>query len=51
MFGLKGDPVSVRLPRPAQNAAAAKKLWEISEQLTGTVWSSQQPGRPTVRAG
>jgi len=38
MFGLKGDPVEIKLPKPAQNADAATKLWEISEQLTGAAW-------------
>jgi hypothetical protein len=41
MFGLKGDPVLIPVPKPAQNAEAARKLWEISEQLTGAAW----PGR------
>ena len=35
IFGLKGDPIRIKLPKPAQNAEAAKKLWEISERLTG----------------
>jgi NAD(P)-dependent dehydrogenase (short-subunit alcohol dehydrogenase family) len=35
MFALKGDPVLVPLPKPAQDEAAARRLWEISEQLTG----------------
>jgi hypothetical protein len=38
LFNLKGDPVRIKLPKPAQNAAAAKKLWEISERLTGATW-------------
>jgi hypothetical protein len=34
MFGLKGDPVLILVPKPAQNAEAARKLWEISAHLT-----------------
>jgi hypothetical protein len=38
MFGLKGDPVRVPLPKPARNQGAAQPLWEISEELTGVQW-------------
>ncbi|MEO7718323.1 MAG: oxidoreductase [Capsulimonas sp.] len=38
MFGLKGDPISIALPKPAQDDAAAWKLWEVSEKLTGVVF-------------
>lgn len=38
MFNLKGDPVLVKLPKPALDEASAQKLWEISEQLTGVSW-------------
>ncbi|WP_158792935.1 oxidoreductase [Granulicella sp. L60] len=34
-FQLKGEPVLVPLPKPARDEAAARKLWEISEELTG----------------
>jgi NAD(P)-dependent dehydrogenase (short-subunit alcohol dehydrogenase family) len=33
-FELKGDPVLVSIPKPAQDEAAAKKLWEVAESLT-----------------
>jgi len=33
-FHLKGDPVPVKVPKPAQDEDAAKKLWEIAESLT-----------------
>lgn len=33
-FHLKGDPVPVSIPKPAQDEAAAKRLWEIAESLT-----------------
>jgi hypothetical protein len=39
LFNHKGDPVRIHVPKPAQNAEAARKLWEISEQLTGVGWS------------
>ena len=35
MFQLKGDPVLIRIPKPAQDEAAARRLWEVSENLTG----------------
>jgi hypothetical protein len=37
MFGLKGDPVPIPLPKTAQNEAAARRQWDVSEQLTGVV--------------
>jgi hypothetical protein len=38
LFNHKGDPVRIQVPKPAQNAEAARKLREISEQLTGVAW-------------
>jgi NAD(P)-dependent dehydrogenase (short-subunit alcohol dehydrogenase family) len=38
MFGLKGDPVLVPVPKPARDEAAARRLWEVSERLTGVEW-------------
>jgi NAD(P)-dependent dehydrogenase (short-subunit alcohol dehydrogenase family) len=38
MFNLKGDPIPVKLPKPALDEAAARKLWEVSEKLTGVSW-------------
>ena len=38
LFGLKGDPIPIKLPKPARNSEAARKLWEISERLTGVAW-------------
>jgi NAD(P)-dependent dehydrogenase (short-subunit alcohol dehydrogenase family) len=37
-FSLKGDPVPVPLPSPALDEDTARRLWEISEELTGTTW-------------
>jgi NAD(P)-dependent dehydrogenase (short-subunit alcohol dehydrogenase family) len=34
-FQLKGDPVPISIPKPAQDEAAARRLWEIAESLTG----------------
>jgi NAD(P)-dependent dehydrogenase (short-subunit alcohol dehydrogenase family) len=38
MFQLKGDPVLVRIPKPARDVAAARQLWETAERLTGAAW-------------
>jgi NAD(P)-dependent dehydrogenase (short-subunit alcohol dehydrogenase family) len=42
LFNLKGDPIPVKLPKPALDEAAARRLWEVSERLTGVAWSSEQ---------
>ena len=36
MMGMMGDPVLIKIPKPAMNEAAARKLWETAEKLTGT---------------
>jgi NAD(P)-dependent dehydrogenase (short-subunit alcohol dehydrogenase family) len=38
MFQMKGDPILISLPKPALDEDAARKLWEISEKLTGVRW-------------
>jgi NAD(P)-dependent dehydrogenase (short-subunit alcohol dehydrogenase family) len=38
VFQLKGDPVLVAVPKPAQDEAAARRLWEVAEKLTGVAW-------------
>jgi hypothetical protein len=38
LFQLKGDPVPVPIPKPAQDEEAARRLWEVSEKLTGVAW-------------
>jgi len=38
MFQLKGDPVLISLPKPARDEAAARRLWDVAEQLTGVAW-------------
>jgi NAD(P)-dependent dehydrogenase (short-subunit alcohol dehydrogenase family) len=37
-FNLKGDPIPVPLPKPALDQDAARRLWKIAEELTGTKW-------------
>jgi NAD(P)-dependent dehydrogenase (short-subunit alcohol dehydrogenase family) len=37
-FGLKGDPIPINVPEVAQDQAAATRLWELSERLTGVLW-------------
>jgi len=39
-FQLKGNPVLISLPEPAKNKAAAKRLWELSRELTGVDFMS-----------
>jgi NAD(P)-dependent dehydrogenase (short-subunit alcohol dehydrogenase family) len=43
MFQLKGDPVPVPSPKPAQNEGAARQLWERAEGLTGAAWHVAEP--------
>jgi len=38
LFHLKGDPIEVQVPKAAVDAAAARKLWTVAEELTGTAW-------------
>lgn len=38
LFELTGGPTPARVPRTARDAAEAKRLWEVSEQLTGVVF-------------
>ncbi len=46
MFQLKGGPVFVPMPKPAQNDAAARQLWETAEGLTGAAWRVAAHRRP-----
>jgi NAD(P)-dependent dehydrogenase (short-subunit alcohol dehydrogenase family) len=43
MFGLKGDPVVIAVPKPAQDEAVARQLWDVSEKLTGVQWLDEGP--------
>jgi hypothetical protein len=40
---MKGDPVPVPLPKPALDEEAARRLWEVSEKLTGAAWPVIEP--------
>jgi NAD(P)-dependent dehydrogenase (short-subunit alcohol dehydrogenase family) len=35
LFGMRGQPTRVRPPRAARNPETARRLWQVSEQLTG----------------
>jgi len=39
-LGLKGAPGLARIPKRAKDLEAAKRLWQVSESLTGTSFSS-----------
>ncbi len=39
LFELKGPPAPARMTAPAQDAAAAARLWRVSEELTGVAFS------------
>jgi hypothetical protein len=38
-FQMTGHPRPIAIPKPARNQAAAAKLWEIAESLTGVKFS------------
>ena len=37
-FQLRGDPVPIAMPKPAQDEGASRKLWEVAEMLTGVAF-------------
>jgi NAD(P)-dependent dehydrogenase (short-subunit alcohol dehydrogenase family) len=39
-FEMVGPPVLVPVPKAAQDEAARRRLWEVSEELTGVHWTS-----------
>ena len=50
---MRGYPVEVQPAAAARNEETARRLWEVSEQLTGVIWNLQpapppesQPARP-----
>jgi NAD(P)-dependent dehydrogenase (short-subunit alcohol dehydrogenase family) len=43
MFQLKGYPVAVPIPKPAQDVAAAQQLWRTAEGLTGMACRGTRP--------
>jgi NAD(P)-dependent dehydrogenase (short-subunit alcohol dehydrogenase family) len=38
-FELTGDPVTIPLPKPARDGEAARRLWNIAEELTEARWN------------
>jgi len=42
---MRGTPVLVKLPKPAQDAEVARRLWRVSEQLTGVTWPATSGAR------
>jgi NAD(P)-dependent dehydrogenase (short-subunit alcohol dehydrogenase family) len=48
MFELKGPVAAAVIDRAAQNADAAKRLWEVSEELTGVSWTALDSGREMI---
>jgi len=42
-FEMRGPVAKAVIGKAAQNEAAAKHLWEISEQLTGVAWPGSRP--------
>jgi hypothetical protein len=50
IFGLKGNPVPVPVPKPALDEAAAHRLWELSEQITGVQWPLEVTPRMALRS-
>jgi hypothetical protein len=47
-FELNGPPVVARVSKRARDAAAAARLWAVSEQMTGVSFAI--PARATSRA-
>ncbi len=52
LFGLKGDPILASIPPPARDEVVARRLWDVSEKLTGIEWTwrGQQHGNPVTAA-
>jgi NAD(P)-dependent dehydrogenase (short-subunit alcohol dehydrogenase family) len=42
VLGLKGAPVAAAVPAPGRDLDAAKRLWTVSEELTGANWPAQK---------
>lgn len=41
IFGFSGQPVAAFASKRAQDQAVARKLWQVSERLTGVRWSAE----------
>jgi len=48
IFQCKGNPIPIAIPKPGQDEAAAKKLWEESESLTGFPWPAGFSSTPAI---
>jgi NAD(P)-dependent dehydrogenase (short-subunit alcohol dehydrogenase family) len=44
-FGMRGPPVEVRIPERAKEEGVARRLWEVSEELTGVRFPFGQESR------
>ncbi len=42
LFQMRGDPVPISIPKPAQDESAASQLWDAAEKLTGVTWGFQR---------
>ncbi len=49
MFGLKRDPVLAPVPKPGRDEAAARRLWEVAEMLTGVPWLAEEQSYATLK--
>ncbi len=47
---LRGAPTLVGRTRAASDAAVARRLWTVSEELTGASWPAERVGRPAPAA-
>ncbi|WP_234810248.1 oxidoreductase [Mycolicibacterium moriokaense] len=43
---LKGSPAAARRSRASRDDASARRLWALSERLTGVTWPDPLPARP-----
>jgi NAD(P)-dependent dehydrogenase (short-subunit alcohol dehydrogenase family) len=50
LFHLKGDPIAIEVPKPARDDAAARRLWEVAEKLTGVTFALPPLAAHTVPA-
>lgn len=41
MLGLNGHPVAAQASKRASDQAVARRLWQVSEQMTGVRWSAE----------
>ena len=51
MMELKGPPVPARVAKPAQDDSVARRLWSVSEDLTGVRFGRGLPAQAEIRIG